>query len=492
MDVKWKKVKVGDIVKVYCEDAIPADILLLRTSDENGLCYIETMNLDGENNLKQREVVRGFEDMQATFDVATFDCSIEVENPTTKVYHFSGNLTHKGDHTPVPLKKENLVLRDCFLKNTDFVEGIVIYAGHDSKAMLNNGGPRHKRTRLERLMNTEVLCCVVILIVMCVIGAIGSTRWNLAYNDKAMFLPPPDPEEEEDADERAGHLIWEGFVSLISYIVLLQMMVPLSLYVTIELTKLAQIYHIHNDKDLYDPDTNKKVECRAMNITEDLGQIQYIFSDKTGTLTENKMMFRRCCVAGRDYNHEMPSAKEEKQYRRSNYAPPLKPNANLIDHLSESIQGHDSEERRAHDFFLVLAACNTVVIAHKQKKESSDKDLPSSSTLDPTRQSRRRGSGSTLVNSVDHMPNYEAESPDELALVQAAYSYNFGLVKRTPKSMKVAMPDGDTAQYVILQVLPFDSIRKRMSVILRHSVTKEIVLLSKGADNAMFARLKGG
>lgn len=68
--------------------------------------------------------------------------------------------------------------------------------------------------------------------------------------------------------------------------------------------KLGQIYFIQSDVDFYNEKMDSTVQCRALNITEDLGQIQYLFSDKTGTLTENKMVFRRCSVAGFDYCHE--------------------------------------------------------------------------------------------------------------------------------------------------------------------------------------------
>jgi len=152
--------------------------------------------------------------------------------------------------------------------------GLFLYIGRETKAMLNNGGPRHKRTGLEKMMNLEVMWCVVILAIMCIVGATGHSLWLVSFTDPtvpfAIHLKDP---TQPDVNMSP---VYEAFLSFLTFIIILQVMIPLSLYVTIELTKLMQIYHIQNDTELYDEETNKGIECRAMNIPEDLGQVQSV------------------------------------------------------------------------------------------------------------------------------------------------------------------------------------------------------------------------
>lgn len=158
---------------------------------------------------------------------------------------------------------------------------------------------------------------------------------------------------------------YEGLLTFWTYVIILQVMIPLSLYVTIELSKILQVFHIHNNIELFDHQTNKRTECRAMNITEELGQIQYVFSDKTGTLTENKMIFRRCTIIGTDYNH--PASELEKEFSKpGDPALPLTPNQKLVEDLTQLTDRSlkfSTNSQRMQEFLLVLAICNTVVVS---------------------------------------------------------------------------------------------------------------------------------
>ena len=146
---------------------------------------------------------------------------LECDAPTTKIYRFHGSLVQPWGER-IPVGKDNLLLRECVVKNTDYVEGMVVYAGHESKAMLNNGGPRYKRSKLEKRINMDVIWCAVILLVLCLTGAIGHGCWLNGYETAAPFLTVT-----SDNFELSHNPLWEGFVAFWTFIIILQVRVEI-------------------------------------------------------------------------------------------------------------------------------------------------------------------------------------------------------------------------------------------------------------------------
>lgn len=309
-DKKWKDIRVGEVIKISSNQTLPCDMVLLSTSDSTGVAYVQTRNLDGESNLKTRYAKQ---ETQMKSPLGDMGVLIKCEKPNRNIYGFQANMDIDGKR--ISLGPSNIILRGCELKNTDWVIGVAVYAGKETKAMLNNAGAPSKRSRLEKRMNKEIIILSIFLVILCTLVSICHGVWLRRHREELylmQFYRKYDYSEPEvDKYEYYG---WgmEIFFAFLMSVIVFQVMIPISLYISVELVRIGQAYFMIGDDRMFDKSTNSRFQCRALNINEDLGQIKYVFSDKTGTLTENKMEFQCASVGGVDYdNGEVITAEDE-------------------------------------------------------------------------------------------------------------------------------------------------------------------------------------
>ncbi|KAG6335478.1 hypothetical protein ID866_3606 [Astraeus odoratus] len=419
----WEDVRVGDFVKIMNNEPIPADILICATSEEDNVAYVETKNLDGETNLKSRNASQALTDLRTAADCADRRnvFTVECDRPDSNMYKLHAAVSRNKEKSPVDLQM--VLLRGTILRNTDWVIGVVLFTGVDTKIVLNSGGTPSKRSRVERQTNPQVFINLAILAAMATACGVAD------YKIESQLYPEGAPwlYGDDTSDNNPGiNGFFTGMFALITF----QNIVPISLYISIEGVKTCQALFIYFDYEMFYKKTGQPALARSYNLSDDLGQIEYIVSDKTGTLTQNSMVFRECSIGGVVYSGDpedeagnpqggishsasLASTAQAPDARSSGSETPDAPLAQPVG-LSSGVLKHFSDQRLTQDlaraidaepgsdnaaharslngFFSVLALCHTVL---------------------------------TAVHPDTGAIEYKAQSPDEAALVQAAADVGF-------------------------------------------------------------------
>eukprot|EP01117_Protostelium_nocturnum_P006113 TRINITY_DN2203_c0_g1_i3.p1 TRINITY_DN2203_c0_g1~~TRINITY_DN2203_c0_g1_i3.p1 ORF type:complete len:1236 (+),score=387.58 TRINITY_DN2203_c0_g1_i3:144-3851(+) len=505
-ETKWSKLKVGQVIKMKDGDQIPADVVLLSSSEEKGIAFVEASSLDGEAGLRRKEPLKQtsvINNEEKLKEWISQEVMIECERPNEKMSSFEGRIQIKnpsssskdssdesGEEGQLPLTLRQVLLRGCTLQSTEWAYGIVVFTGHDTKTMRNAKPPKFKLSAFEHSINHFLTILLVFTIAIMVFSSALSTIWNKKLGD-VFYLPAPLTP------------FMNIITSLPTFLILYNVVIPISLYVSMEMVKVALTFFITHDASMYDEETDTRAKPRTSSIIEELGQIGYIFADKTGTLTVNVMKLMSCSIGGTVYDfpeasqNEFTEGKDIKKSKENKGKNEIEDRKDLFEYLGVEESKEDkktkpsSKEKTSKSSDSAKGkekGRSSPKISNRKEKKSSEKGEKGEKGEDPVEDFMFL---LAICNSVIPQPDpndesktiFSGSSPDESALVESAKRAGYTLEGR---SLETATINGE--EYQVLNNIEFTSERKKMSSIIKTSDGK-IVLYSKGADSAILENL---
>ncbi|KAG9102404.1 putative aminophospholipid-translocase [Ceratobasidium sp. 370] len=421
------QLKVGDLVQLTQNQRVPADMLLLRTSDPSGTCFVRTDQLDGETDWKLRVAVPACQALSDDWSLLNVSAEVYADAPIKDIHTFIGTFTLHSDsdleqqqHSQVtPLTAENLLWANTVLAAGTAI-GLVVYTGKETRAVMNTSHPETKVGLLDLEINrvAKILCAVTFALSVLLVALNGFRgQW---------------------------------YIYVFRFLILFSSIIPISLRVNLDMGKTVYARQIESDHEI--PGTI----VRTSTLPEELGRIEYLLSDKTGTLTQNEMEMRKLHMGTISYGAD---AMDEVAHQLvvafgSEHPGGMKRQGSLATGAQLASRGKRDMSSRVRDVVLALALCHNV----------------------------------TPVTNDDGTVTYQASSPDEVAIVKWTESVGLTLTSRTRTQIELQAPDGTTLVYNVLALFPFTSESKRMGIVVQSAETHEIMFVQKGADTVM-ARL---
>eukprot|EP00347_Sterkiella_histriomuscorum_P009146 403342344 len=396
-----------------------------QQSNEAQQCFVQTSSLDGEKNLKPKTPVKFISNnLNSIFtNEQNQNISIEYEPPTKNLYEFNCLIRLNNSEKQISkLDLNQFIHSGSVLKNSGKVLALVLYTGKDTKIIMNQGKYIYKQSILERQHNIILMINLAIILS---VSAIMSGRLFKFIEDNGKKMKYVFPEENPDAKYWALN-------GMGSFYILMKTLIPLSMVICLEIAKLGYSFFMIFDVEMMSPSKDNSLQgCKIQNLTliEELGNINYMLCDKTGTLTQNELIFKSFATCGQVYSVDQDD------------------HINLTDNLQN--------DQIFQDYWRCICICHNVI----QLKKGNENQL----------------SGS---------------SQDELILLQMAEKSNYAkFLSKKIDSIQIEL-NNHIEQFSIIKTFEFTSDRKMMSIIVKDLKSKRYVLFCKGADSSIIPKLQ--
>ena len=494
INVYSKTLKPGEFILLNENNKIPADMLLLDSGLERGVCYVETSSLDGEKTLKPKisnkrscdcfkfylEKYENFENIKSI----NFDGKISVDPPNANLNQINGNveINIREKKVNFNFSTNEFLLKSSVLRNTKWVFGIIIYTGKNNKIILNSKKPKVKVSKIEKQLNMFLIIIFVILYIFC--SSLSFLHYHFYKKNEKFY---------KNFIKLTIKPALESFLTFFTYFLLLNTMLPISLIVTMEIIKIIQGFFMEWDLELYSKKSNTFCKVKTVSINEELGNVNIIFSDKTGTLTNNILKFKYFiindkCYLFKGYNFKINHLDDF----HSNDTE--KENFPKIVELEESYKNqiYDEDISKNSQF-----SSNQCLNPFSMSSTKNNKYLNHQSTFSNTKKEIQRIiefwkalalANECIVIEEKNEMKYSGCFPDDIELVKAAAFQGYKLLKTTVDKKILRIHSRNIIKYEVLKVFGFSSERKRMSIIVR-SPSGKIKMYTKGADCEIMKRL---
>ena len=443
MEKQAANLLVGDIIELKKDTRVPADIIVLKTYNESNdnQAFIRTDQLDGETDWKLRKAPESTQKMSKS-EIVNCIGKLECEPPSKLIYNFQGTLTI-GNEIKEPLNLENTIWASTVIASQG-VLGIVIYTGKESRARMNSSTPKLKIGVLDQELNKTN---VYLFIIMLLLSLILTFLKGFIFSWKTLFI-------------------------FIKFMILFCAIIPIALRVNLDVSKTWFSYVINKDDSI--PETI----ARNSTIPEELGRVSYVFSDKTGTLTKNEMIFKKISMSNDNFGeNNFNELKEILEEECSKYDAPLLDLYNLFKENDNNDENEIQNDGESKD------EINTKEIKRKKNKIRRERNKIIRDTITAM---LLCNNVTPIIDEIDKEKiTYQASSPDEIALVKFAETLNMKLFYRTDKLIKIKNTTGTIEEFEILANFPFSSETKRMGIILKSKKYGHIIFYLKGAENVM-------